>query len=75
MYEASRHLADARAVSLLSPYVHHGQLSARLLQQETLARGKSLASGALHHHIPEWFCLPGIVCPLTSAGEPVLGVK
>lgn len=38
-YEASRHLADARAVSLLSAYVHHGQLSPRLLMHETVRRG------------------------------------
>ena len=30
-YEAARHFADARAVTKLSAYVHHGQLSARLL--------------------------------------------
>ena len=30
-YEKARHFADARAVTKLSAYVHHGQLSARLL--------------------------------------------
>ena len=38
-YEAGRHLADARAVTRLSAYVHHGQLSARLLHAETAKRG------------------------------------
>ena len=43
-YEAARHFADARAVTRLSAYVHHGQLSARLLMAEThKAGGKALS--------------------------------
>jgi deoxyribodipyrimidine photolyase len=38
-YEAARHFADARAVTKLSAYVHHGQLSARLLAAETVRAG------------------------------------
>ena len=43
-YEAARHFADARAVTRLSAYMHHGQLSARLLMTEThRAGGKALS--------------------------------
>ncbi|KAK9843470.1 hypothetical protein WJX81_004296 [Elliptochloris bilobata] len=38
-YEAARQFADARAVSRLSPYLHFGQLSARVLAAESRRRG------------------------------------
>ncbi len=38
-YEASRQFADARAVSRLSPFLHFGQLSPRLVIAEARKRG------------------------------------
>ena len=46
-YEAARHFADARAVTRLSAYVHHGQLSARLLAAETARAGGARLSKTL----------------------------
>eukprot|EP00884_Botryococcus_braunii_P006520 jgi/Botrbrau1/1586/Bobra.0185s0008.2 len=43
-YEAQRQYADARAVSRLSPYIHFGQLSVRLLQHRLQAAGASAVS-------------------------------
>ena len=48
-YEAARHFADARTVTRLSAYVHHGQLSARLLAvRASIAPGTALA---IHPHV------------------------
>lgn len=43
-YESSRHLADARAVSKLSPYIHSGQLSARQVLSVAEQHGGKQAS-------------------------------
>lgn len=43
-YEGSRNLADASAVSKLSPYIHFGQVSARQVLSVVSAHGGKQAS-------------------------------
>jgi deoxyribodipyrimidine photolyase len=53
-YETKRQLADARAVSRLSPYLHSGELSVRRMYH-TMAQANARQVGALRVFPPSPF--------------------